>query len=191
MWGQTVSSPILAVTAPTTRLHFFGGQCHISIGARPDHQQDPVATSFRDRPGPVTPYRQQRRRAASSGIVTVTDALPAGLTATSISGTGWTCTLSTLTCTRTDGLAGNSYPGITLKVNVAGSALGVVTNTAAVTGGGDLNPSNNSASDVTKILLPEPDLAISKSHSGNFAQGQAGRYTITVSNVGGSPAAAR
>ena len=40
--------------------------------------------------------------AATTGTVTVTDTLPAGLTATAITGTGWSCTLGTLTCTRSD-----------------------------------------------------------------------------------------
>ncbi len=39
---------------------------------------------------------------ATSGTVTVTDTLPTGLTATGISGTGWSCILGTLTCTRSD-----------------------------------------------------------------------------------------
>src|SRR5207237_9548916 len=57
--------------------------------------------------------------AATSGTVTVTDTLPTGLTATGISGSGWTCVLGTLTCTRSDALAtGSSYPAITLTVNV-------------------------------------------------------------------------
>ena len=43
--------------------------------------------------------------AATTGTVTVTDTLPAGLTATALSGTGWSCTLATLTCTRSDALA--------------------------------------------------------------------------------------
>src|SRR5207244_11076828 len=61
--------------------------------------------------------------AATSGTVTVTDTLPAGLTATAISGTGWTCVLGTLTCTRSDALAaGSSYPAITLTVDVANHA---------------------------------------------------------------------
>ena len=38
--------------------------------------------------------------AASSGAVSVTDTLPAGLTATAIGGTGWSCVLASLTCTR-------------------------------------------------------------------------------------------
>ncbi len=48
---------------------------------------------------------------SSTGLVTVTDTLPAGLTATAINGTGWNCVLGTLTCTRSDSLAnGASYP---------------------------------------------------------------------------------
>ena len=43
--------------------------------------------------------------APSSGTVSVTDVLPAGLTATAMAGTGWTCALGTLTCTRSDALA--------------------------------------------------------------------------------------
>ncbi|MFD7941754.1 hypothetical protein ACFV5K_01790, partial [Streptomyces sp. NPDC059744] len=72
--------------------------------------------------------------------VTVNDTLPAGLTARSIAGTGWNCTLSTLTCTRSDVLAaGSSYPPITLKVKVSRDcdARRQVTNTATATGGGD------------------------------------------------------
>ena len=47
----------------------------------------------------------------TSGTVTVIDTLPTGLTATAISGTGWNCTLGTLTCTRSDALsASGSYP---------------------------------------------------------------------------------
>ncbi len=93
--------------------------------------------------------------AASSGTVTVTDALPAGLTATTISGTGWTATLSTLTCTRSDTLtASASYPPITLTVNVSASAPASVANTATVSGGGDVNSANNAASDPTVINAP-------------------------------------
>ena len=51
--------------------------------------------------------------AATTGTVTVTDTLPTGLTATAIAGTNWSCTLATLTCTRSDVLsAGASYPAI-------------------------------------------------------------------------------
>jgi len=61
--------------------------------------------------------------AATSGTVTVSDTIPAGLTATAISGTGWSCTQPAGPCTRSDALnASASYPAITLTVNVASSS---------------------------------------------------------------------
>ncbi len=89
---------------------------------------------------------------ATTGTVTMTDTLPTGLTATAISGTGWSCVLGSLTCTRSDVLAGSSnYPPITVSVNVAANAPGLVTNTATVSGGGDSSAGNNIASDPTTI----------------------------------------
>jgi uncharacterized repeat protein (TIGR01451 family) len=90
--------------------------------------------------------------APTSGTVTVTDTLPSGLTATAISGTGWTCTLSDLTCTRSDSLLpGASYLGITVVANVSSSAPSQVINSATVTGGGS---PTSIASDPTTITLP-------------------------------------
>jgi Lamin Tail Domain/Immunoglobulin domain/Domain of unknown function DUF11 len=89
---------------------------------------------------------------ASTGTVTLTDSLPSGLTATAISGTGWSTNLGALTCTRSDALAGGSgYPPITITVNVSTNAPSSVTNLATVSGGGDANLANNSASDLTTI----------------------------------------
>ena len=122
---------------------------------------------------------------ATSGTVTVTDTLPAGLIATGMSGTGWSCTLGSLSCTRSDALAASgSYPAITLTVNVGSNAAASVTNTATVSGGGESNTANDSASDVTTVTQL-PDLTIAKTHSGNFTQGQTGAtYSVTVSNSG-------
>ncbi len=121
------------------------------------------------------------------GTVTIVDTLPTGLTATAMTGTGWNCTLGTLTCTRSDVLAASSsYPAIILTVNVAANAPSSVTNMATVSGGGETYTANT-ASDITTII-PPPDLTISKSHTGNFFQGQHGvTYTITVNNVGAGP----
>jgi uncharacterized repeat protein (TIGR01451 family) len=122
----------------------------------------------------------------TQGTVTVTDTLPAKLTATAASGSGWSCTLgSPITCTRTDVLAAQgSYPPITLTVNVANDAPGTVTNTATVAGGGEKNTNNDAANDPTTIIQTGADPAITKIHSGKFIQGQTGTYTITVTNVG-------
>ena len=51
--------------------------------------------------------RQQRRRRRTAGTVTLTDDIPDGLIATSVTGAGWTCDFSarSATCTRADALA--------------------------------------------------------------------------------------
>jgi uncharacterized repeat protein (TIGR01451 family) len=118
--------------------------------------------------------------APTSGTVTVTETIPSGLTLVSMSGTGWTCAGNT--CTRADSLsAGASYPAITITVNVSSTAPSSATNSVAVSGGGSASAT---ASDPTTII-PVADLTITKSHSGNFIQGQTGAaYIITVTNRG-------
>ncbi|HEX4594099.1 MAG TPA: hypothetical protein VH157_07480 [Bryobacteraceae bacterium] len=117
----------------------------------------------------------------TTGLVTVTEYPPTGLSVTSMSGSGWTCSFPN--CTRTDVLlAGQSYPSISVVVNVAANAPGSMTNQATVIGGGSLP---GTASDTTTILPPSPVLVISKNHVGSFAQGQVGgQYTISVRNAG-------
>jgi uncharacterized repeat protein (TIGR01451 family)/uncharacterized repeat protein (TIGR02543 family) len=105
--------------------------------------------------------------AASIGTVTVTDTLPASLTATAISGSGWTCTLSSLTCTRSDALAASSsYPPITVTVNVAANAPSSVTNAVTVAGGGETNTSNDSASDSITIGPAAVSVTVTTSPAG-------------------------
>jgi uncharacterized repeat protein (TIGR01451 family) len=123
---------------------------------------------------------------ATVGMVTVTDTLPASLSYVSASGTGWSCSASgqIVTCTNSNVVAAStSFPAITLTVNVSASAPASVTNTAAVSGGGETNAANNSASDVTTINQIA-DLTIAKTHVGNFTRGSTGSYTITVTNSG-------
>ena len=125
------------------------------------------------------------------GTITVIDTLPAGLTATAMTGPGWACTLASLTCTRSDSLAvGGLSSLITLTADVAANAGPSVTNTATVSGGGEVNTANDSASDPTTIAPGVPDLTIAKTHSGNFTAGQTGAvYTILVTNAGAGPTA--
>src|ERR1700734_1918061 len=93
----------------------------------------------------------------------MTDTLPAGLTASSISGEGWACTsppATEIACTRSDSLGpyvgyAPTYPAISLMVDVAGNATGPATNSATVSGGGETNTANNTASDgPSQILTP-------------------------------------
>jgi uncharacterized repeat protein (TIGR01451 family) len=124
----------------------------------------------------------------TTGTVTMTDTLPAGLTATAISGPGWTCTTPpTLTCTRADPLPPFSmaYPNIKMTVNVDPNApMPTVTNVATVSGGGEVNLGNDTANDVTTITPPAADLIVASAHSGTFTQGQSGSYSFTASNIG-------
>jgi uncharacterized repeat protein (TIGR01451 family) len=88
------------------------------------------------------------------GTVTVVDTPPLLLVPTAISGTGWTCTLSPLSCNRSDTLApGASYPPITLSTNIGLGIGKSFFNTATVSGGGETNTSNDTAID-TALLGP-------------------------------------
>lgn len=125
----------------------------------------------------------------TSGTVTVTDTVPSGLTPTSAAGTGWSCGIASqvVTCARSDALvASASYPAITVGVSIASGASGSVTNTASVSGGGELNTSNNTGSD-TLTVGTGPDLVITSTHSGTLRRGGTTAFTLVVRNVGGTP----
>jgi uncharacterized repeat protein (TIGR01451 family) len=98
----------------------------------------------------------------SSGSYTVTDTLPAGLSLVSASGTGWVCsnnlptTPTTVSCTSNSNIAGLAANpnAITLTVNVLAAAFPTVVNSASVTGGGDVDLTNNSVTDTVLVLGP-------------------------------------
>ena len=90
--------------------------------------------------------------AATTGTVNVSDTLPTGLAVSTISGSGWTCSVSPLGCTRGDSLgAGLAYPSITLNVGVASNAPASVTNSGSVSGGGETNTGNDTSANATTI----------------------------------------
>jgi uncharacterized repeat protein (TIGR01451 family) len=99
--------------------------------------------------------------APTGGTVTVNDSVPAGLIATAISGTGWTCP-TPISCNRNDILAnGSSYPPVALTVSVAINAPATVSNSVTVSGGGETNMANDTATDVTTVVaLQGPPLSI-------------------------------
>ncbi|MFC6749688.1 hypothetical protein [Deinococcus aquaticus] len=82
---------------------------------------------------------------ATSGVTTVRDLLPAGVTPASASfspAAGWNCTTSgqTVTCTGNGVLNPGASVALTFGVNVTASADTSVTNRASVGGGGDPDP---------------------------------------------------
>jgi hypothetical protein len=122
----------------------------------------------------------------TSGTVTVTEAIPTGLTLESMDGTGWTCT-KLPTCTRSDALAvSSSYPPITVTVNVESNAPASVTNIATVAGGSEYNFVNDSASDVTTVTPAPvaPTVTVTPSSSG-ITTAQALTVTIAVNGASG------
>jgi hypothetical protein len=145
----------------------------------------------------------------SLGLVSLADTLPWGLTATAISGTGWTCDVAAVTCYRDDALpAGSSYPPVTLTVSVAANAPPSVTNSVTVSGGGmtygpgsSTSAGGQTGTDRTVITQTgpagtpppppaPPKLTVTSSHAGSFTQGSpADAYTLRVSNgASGGPA---
>src|SRR4029450_3178194 len=125
--------------------------------------------------------------APTTGTVTLIDSVPPGLIPLSASGTGWTCSIAvqSVTCTRGDALAAAaSYPPGTLPGGVVAGAPPSATNTATIAGGGDVNTSNNTATDLTQINSGQ-NLSISKSHTGTFTQGESvAPYSITIATAG-------
>jgi len=127
----------------------------------------------------------------TSGLVTVSDVLPAGLTYVGPGAVnGWTVTAvgQTVTATRIDALAANgTYPALTLTVSVSPTAPASVTNTATVSGGGEARTDNDSASDPTTIvtvIVKPADLTISMSKNGDFSPNKTADLILQVKNVG-------
>lgn len=127
----------------------------------------------------------------SFGTVTMADLLPAGFTALSISGAGWSCTLASALCVRTDTLAiSSSFPTITLEVSA--SVAGSFTNSASVSCAceGASKTGNNTALDPVTVL-PTVNLTITKTNGvTTLVAGQTTSYTVTVANLAGSSDAA-
>jgi uncharacterized repeat protein (TIGR01451 family) len=133
----------------------------------------------------------------------VVDTLPAGLTFTSATGDGWTCSASgqTVTCDSAADLpAGSTAPAVTINVAVASGAASVVTNRASVCsiqhpsgvvgcpdhnqGTPEVTPSDNSTEDLAATTVPT-DLALTKTAStSSVAAGTSFSYTLTATNNG-------
>ena len=138
----------------------------------------------------VLTLRNASTTVATSGTLTVTDTLPAGLVPTAAAGTGWTCALNAqaVTCTSVQSLAaGASAPPITVTVRADPGVAASVTNTASVSGGGDTGcPADTarcSASVTTAVALPQLALTKTVAPTPLVPGGQAS-FTLQVRNAG-------
>jgi len=129
----------------------------------------------------------------SSGTVTVNDTLPVGLTPINTSGTGagWSCSIAgqTVSCTNSTALAGAAtYPSIVINVNVLQTAPSSVTNIATVSGGSEINLTNDTATNTANVIS-SADLSVTNAASPNpVAAGANLTFAQLVTNNGPSAA---
>ena len=104
--------------------------------------------------------RNSGAAATDGSTVTVTDTLPAGLTATGISGTehftfgSMECTVTPITCTYSSAVPSGDVFTIDITVSVASNAPSGATNSATVSGGGATGASESSPVTVSSSSAP-------------------------------------
>ena len=121
--------------------------------------------------------------------VSVTDALPAGVTFVSASGTGWTCgeAAGIVTCTRPSIGAGSTAPSITIDVT-APTGTGSLVNTASVSAATADPDLTNNTDQITTAVTPFANLSLVKTGTATVAAGGDITYALVVSNAGPSTA---
>jgi len=133
---------------------------------------------------------------ATSGTVTISEAVPANTTFVSATGTGWSCGApsgGTFTCTSTASMASGASTTINLVVTTAtGLAAQTVISDTATTGGTitDPNSANNTATANVTITDPNvADMSIAiAAASTTVRTGNSDTFTITATNGGPSTA---
>ena len=127
--------------------------------------------------------------AATSGPITVTDTLPAGVVYDSASGLDWTCGAigQDVTCTNPGPLGvGDSADDLVITVLADGSFVGPISNTATVATFDDSDAANDSATEPGLIIQAGIDLAIVKTHDldDGLFRGERATYILAVANDG-------
>ncbi len=123
--------------------------------------------------------------APTNSTVTASFSAPSGVTATAISGTGWSCVLGTLACTRSDSLAASSsYPAITVTASFASNATSPKVVSFSASGGFQAVTSNDSSSTSITVTSAVPTLTNVSPSSGPTAGGTS--VTLTGTNFTGA-----
>lgn len=136
----------------------------------------------------------------TTGQITLTDALPAGLllpdgavALTGANAAAWTCNSATnvVTCTSNTAIANGATSTFGFNANVDFNASGTVINTARVAGGGDANcpiatPCPDPTPPSTPIVRPTVNLSLTKSDAnGSYTPGSTASYTLRACNTDG------
>lgn len=125
----------------------------------------------------------------SSGTISVANTLPAGATAASGSGTGWSCGAPSggaITCTSTAAIASLGTSQITFSMTAPPDTASI-SNSATVSSSFDSNGANNSAF-VNTTVVAQADLSITKTGPTGVAAGNDITYNLSVTNNGPSQA---
>jgi uncharacterized repeat protein (TIGR01451 family) len=172
-WSNGVGTPSqsVVISSPTTITANFGSPL---LGIQMNHSGNFALGQS----GAV--YMVSVSNAASalvtSGTVTVTEVLPAGLTLAGMSGSGWMCTGNT--CTRSDTLSpGVSFPAIVVRVNVLQTATSPQANQVTVSGGGS---ATTAVTDPTTIVTPALSLSRSVLNFGASSSGVSSPQQVAV-----------
>lgn len=185
---------LVSVTGPTSDAHT--GNDHgqgvltidplVDLSIRVSHQGDAAVTSVRTLRLDVT---NAGPSPLAGRTVTVVNSLPAGLVARGVRGDDWVCTQDAdsvvLTCTTDRGLpVGASLPPIELDVEVAATAVGVLTDRAEVSSPVDeVGTADNVATDEL-VVVPLANLSLELALQGQLSVGSQGVWRLDLRNDG-------
>jgi uncharacterized repeat protein (TIGR01451 family) len=142
-------------------------------------------------PGTITTYTitVDNLGPSVSSSATVTDSLPAGLTALGVSSSSWACDPivgQDITCSATNLPLGQST--IQVSAQIDSSFVGTLTNQAVVSSPNDLVTGNNTGTDAT-VANTKADLSLSKTHlPATVVAGTNMTYVLGATNKGPSDA---
>jgi uncharacterized repeat protein (TIGR01451 family) len=121
----------------------------------------------------------------AANAMVVTDALPAGLTYSSFTGTDWTCSASgqTVTCRNQDTVAPTAeYNALSISVNVSSTASGSLgNNTVSISDTEAANTPGASSASVTIDVAPD----FTSANTTPFTVGSSGIFIVTASGYPG------
>jgi uncharacterized repeat protein (TIGR01451 family) len=166
--SSTISSPLLTLSKTHTPASFVGGEEGLyALGVG------------------------NAGSAPTSGLITLVDTLPSGVTLIEASGEGWAFQVAgqtVIATTSTSIAAGGRAPSISLRVEVGPSAGPSVTNIADVSGGRAINIGRAIDTVVVTPSISSPLLTLSSTPApAPFIGGKQGVYTLRVGNAGSAP----